>query len=751
MDVLTIALQAAFFGVFAVVLVQYVRDPTPVRRDVTLVFAGVAALFAVNLLGQIVPSAPPAIRSLAVLALLAQPWLTFRLTRTVAHPTGRAEAIIGFWFVTAFLVYLAAPPRTPQMLVYVVGYFVVVEALAAAQLARAARGRLGLARTRLGLMSGATVAFAGCILVASVGGGTSTPSSTTQEVALVISRSLALLAGLAYLAAFAPPEGLRRLQQRAAAFDLSREFMNVPGATDLDSIWSGLASAARRVMGSGVALVSIGDRAEIRAVAGNARATVAVGQSLLPGPHETASETNPDAAAIREVLTEALGEPGATAAVPISSDSTDRGWLVAAADRPSLFVEDDRWLLELLAREAATAAERHEAIRERGELATELEVSAQELAVSRAELDSEARFRVALEAHPSPLLVLGDGGAIDYANERAAAAFGYSDGDLIGLPLGRLLPGVPDLRAVHRGEIVALDASRRDGSTFPADLAMSPFRWNDRDFTIAVITDISSRLETERLRDTFIGILSHELRTPVTSIYGGSQVLLARRELLDPAVVHELIEDIAAEAERLNRLIENLLVLARIERGHYVDGGEPVLLQRVLPALIERERALWPGTEITASVPSGVPTIRAHDGYVAQVIRNLISNAAKYSGASGRIDVVVDTLDAAVRVRVLDEGPGIGQDDADQLFELYYRAPAAALTAPGAGIGLYVCRQIIVGLGGRIWAKPRPDGGSEFGFELPVYEADETTDWPAQPSETRDATVDRQTTTATSV
>ena len=101
--------------------------------------------------------------------------------------------------------------------------------------------------------------------------------------------------------------------------------------------------------------------------------------------------------------------------------------------------------------------------------------------------------------------------------------------------------------------------------------------------SIAVLIDITDRLENDHLRDTFIGILSHELRTPVTAIYGGSQVLLGRGEKLDPAVSRELITDIAAESERLHRLIENLLVLARVERGEELIGGEPVLLQRVLP------------------------------------------------------------------------------------------------------------------------------------------------------------------------
>ena len=254
---------------------------------------------------------------------------------------------------------------------------------------------------------------------------------------------------------------------------------------------------------------------------------------------------------------------------------------------------------------------------------------------------------------------------------------------------------------------------------------MSTFESRGELSSIAVLIDITDRLENDHLRDTFIGILSHELRTPVTAIYGGSQVLLGRGEKLDPAVSRELITDIAAEAERLHRLIENLLVLARVERGEELIGGEPVLLQRVLPTIVEREREIWLGTTISAVVAPGLPTVRGHDGYVSQVIRNLLSNAVKYGGPTANVEIVAEGEPDGVSVRVLDDGPGLETEVADRLFDLYYRAPGAAVVAPGAGIGLFVCRRIVTSLGGTIWAKSRPEGGAEFGFSLPIYEADE--------------------------
>src|SRR5206468_4989375 len=100
---------------------------------------------------------------------------------------------------------------------------------------------------------------------------------------------------------------------------------------------------------------------------------------------------------------------------------------------------------------------------------------------------------------------------------------------------------------------------------------------------------------------------------------------------------------------------------------------------------------------------------------------NLLSNAAKYSGPGSTVEVSLEDGEGEVLVRVRDNGPGINLDDAERLFGLYYRAAPQSSTAPGAGIGLFVCRELVATMGGRIWAKPLPDKGAEFGFSIPAY------------------------------
>ena len=233
---------------------------------------------------------------------------------------------------------------------------------------------------------------------------------------------------------------------------------------------------------------------------------------------------------------------------------------------------------------------------------------------------------------------------------------------------------------------------------------------------------IASDRRANELRDAFNSVVSHELRTPITAIYGGAKLLARRDRTLDDATRQELLDDLEAEADRLYRLVEDLLVLARSERGSIELSAEPIVIPRLVEGVVDSEKGRWPAARFEVRNASQVPTARGEDTYVEQVLRNLLSNAAKYSPAGAVTTVLVDDTDDGVRVRVLDEGPGIDTTEADKLFDLYYRSPATARTAAGAGIGLFVCRSLVDAMGGRIWASARPAGGSEFGFVLPRYE-----------------------------
>lgn len=230
------------------------------------------------------------------------------------------------------------------------------------------------------------------------------------------------------------------------------------------------------------------------------------------------------------------------------------------------------------------------------------------------------------------------------------------------------------------------------------------------------------QLRADELRDAFIGVISHELRTPVTTIFGLARILRQRAATLDPATRDQAIVDIEEEADRLTRLIEDLLVLSRAERGRVEIDAEPVSLIRVVRRIVDAEAERHPSRRYVFRASRDLPLIAAEPTYIEQVVRNFLTNAAKYGDPTTAIEIELGRADGAageVTVRVLDRGIGVDEETAAQAFDLFFRTSDASRVAAGAGIGLFVCRHLIEAMGGRTWMAPRPGGGTEVGFSLP--------------------------------
>lgn len=252
--------------------------------------------------------------------------------------------------------------------------------------------------------------------------------------------------------------------------------------------------------------------------------------------------------------------------------------------------------------------------------------------------------------------------------------------------------------------------------------------------TLVVATDETATMEAAALRDAFIGVMSHELRTPVTSVLAAAHLLERRAGNLDAASA-DLALDIRAEATRLNELIEDLLVLSRAQIGAMVVEAEPVLVQHAIAEVVRAEARRYPGVEFTTDIAANLPPVSGDRTYVGQILRNLIGNAGKYSlDQPAAVVVVAEAAEGHVVVRVLDQGAGFDPELAGRLFEIYFRAESTAKARTGSGIGLYVTRTLVEAMGGRIWARPRPDRGSEFGFSLPVDQTDDGTDMMMTPT-----------------
>jgi PAS domain S-box-containing protein len=223
-----------------------------------------------------------------------------------------------------------------------------------------------------------------------------------------------------------------------------------------------------------------------------------------------------------------------------------------------------------------------------------------------------------------------------------------------------------------------------------------------------------------RVKDEFLGLVSHELRTPMTVILGMSRIL-ARADV-EASRLREMATDVAESAEILNELVEGMLLLARLDRGEATQLREPVLIDRVAEEVVDRARMRDRSRVYSLQIHDRTAIVDVQRTWLERVIENLVSNAGKYGMPGTTVTVLLDRDARSARLRVLDVGPGMSEDEVESVFQPFYRSARAHQSAPGVGLGLAVAKRIVALLGGRIWARPRPGGGSEFGFELPIVD-----------------------------
>jgi two-component system sensor histidine kinase KdpD len=238
-------------------------------------------------------------------------------------------------------------------------------------------------------------------------------------------------------------------------------------------------------------------------------------------------------------------------------------------------------------------------------------------------------------------------------------------------------------------------------------------------------SDAQIRMETERLRNSLLSSVSHDLRTPLATITGAVSTILENGSRLDERTRRELLESVRDEGERLNRLVQNLLEMTRLESGALQLRKEWHSLEEVIGSALSRLGKRLAGRRVITRVPPNLPLVPMDDVLVEQVLVNLLDNALKYTPPGSPIEIIATATDRAATVEVADRGPGLPPGEEDKVFEKFYRGRA---DGGGAGLGLAICQGVVRAHGGRIWAQNLPEGGVAFLFTLPITGTPPTTD-----------------------
>jgi PAS domain S-box-containing protein len=236
---------------------------------------------------------------------------------------------------------------------------------------------------------------------------------------------------------------------------------------------------------------------------------------------------------------------------------------------------------------------------------------------------------------------------------------------------------------------------------------------------VANMRDISKFREAEELKSTFISIISHELRTPVALIKGYVGTLRREDADWDPAIVRDSLAVIEDEADRLTKLIDDLLDASRLQAGALVLNLSEVEIDQLSEQAAKRFQTQTEKHTFIADFPSDFPCVLADEERISQVINNLLSNAVKYSPDGGKIQIRGRIRQDDVLICVIDEGSGIAQADVPHVFDRFYRSSEAAQKTKGAGLGLYLAKAVVEAHGGNIWIDNQSKKGTSICFSLP--------------------------------
>ncbi len=317
------------------------------------------------------------------------------------------------------------------------------------------------------------------------------------------------------------------------------------------------------------------------------------------------------------------------------------------------------------------------------------------------------------------VFLVDDAGVIRLWNPSAEAITGLSAGAVRDRRAEDAIPGLL--------ERIPVDGERARAMTLPMELggrtlwlSISGVRFAGG--AVYTFRDLTEERRLEQMRSDFVATVSHELRTPLASIHGAVLTISKRGRELEPALHDRLLSIVLEQSERLSALVEQILLAAQLDSGGLQVVRERFDAAHLARDVIETSRPRLPAElEVELAAPSELPSVFGDSFRTRHVLSNLLDNAIKYSPAGGRINVTVSPAAGRLRFTVRDEGLGIPRREQERIFEKFYRLDAPMTRGVGgSGLGLYICRELVGRMGGRIWVSSQPGAGSSFSFELPL-------------------------------
>ncbi|MGH3071371.1 MAG: hybrid sensor histidine kinase/response regulator [Gaiellaceae bacterium] len=346
---------------------------------------------------------------------------------------------------------------------------------------------------------------------------------------------------------------------------------------------------------------------------------------------------------------------------------------------------------------------------------------------ARLYMEAERRGRAAraLEAVGDGVVLVDREGTIRLWNTAATTITGISEADALGRPIEDVVPGWNEIAPLIpvagrpgepvRAEAVPVELGGRE-------LWISGSGVGFEEGTVYAFRDLTEERALEELKAEFVATVSHELRTPLAAIYGSAQTIRRTDIELDPEIHEQLLGVIATESDRLGTIVSDLLLAGRLDADRLpvkVEQCDPVELAA---SVVESARTHLPdGVELELQVPEQVPAVVADPSQLHQVLVNLVDNAIKYSPAGGPVALSVLNGDGAIRFAISDTGLGIPASEHRRIFEKFYRLdPDMTRGIGGTGLGLYISRELVRRMSGRIWVESALGKGSTFIVELPA-------------------------------